>query len=85
MTYTSAKQLFPVGNKPVHFRDLEAMRDVGIIDVGLVVGDAGSCDPLGRRDGRILGRIPDRMLLGLAHAVMAVRNFSVTMSLWVSR
>ena len=38
ITHTSAKQLLPVANKPVLFYGLEAIRDAGIIDVGLVVG-----------------------------------------------
>ena len=39
ITHTSAKQLVPVANKPVLFYGLEAMREAGITDVGLVVGD----------------------------------------------
>ena len=39
ITYTSAKQLLPVANKPVLFYGLEAIRDAGITDVGIVVGD----------------------------------------------
>jgi NDP-sugar pyrophosphorylase family protein len=39
LTYTSAKQLIPVANKPVLFYGLEAIRDAGITDVGIVVGD----------------------------------------------
>ena len=39
LTYTSAKQLIPVANKPVLFRVIEAIRDAGITDVGIVTGD----------------------------------------------
>ena len=39
LTYTSAKQLIPVANKPVLFRVIEAIRDAGIEDIGIVVGD----------------------------------------------
>ena len=39
ITFTSAKQLVPVANKPVLFYGLEAMRDAGIREVGIVVGD----------------------------------------------
>ena len=39
ITHTSAKQLVPVANKPVLFYGLEAIRDAGITDVGIVVGD----------------------------------------------
>ena len=39
ITHTSAKQLVPVANKPVLFYGLEAIRDAGITDVGIIVGD----------------------------------------------
>ena len=39
ITHTSAKQLVPVANKPVLFYGLEAIRDAGITEVGMVVGD----------------------------------------------
>ncbi len=38
LTYTSAKQLVPVANKPVLFRVIEAIRDAGIREIGIVVG-----------------------------------------------
>ncbi len=39
LTYTSAKQLIPVANKPVLFRVIESIRDAGITDIGIVVGN----------------------------------------------
>jgi len=39
LTYTSAKQLVPVANKPVLFYGIEAMAEAGIREVGIVVGD----------------------------------------------
>jgi glucose-1-phosphate thymidylyltransferase len=39
ITHTSAKQLVPVANKPVLFYGLEAIRDAGIRQVGIVVSD----------------------------------------------
>ena len=39
LTHTSAKQLVPVANKPVLFYGLEALRDAGIRQVGIIVGD----------------------------------------------
>ena len=39
ITYTRAKQLVPVANKPVLFYGIEAMAGAGIRDIGIVVGD----------------------------------------------
>jgi glucose-1-phosphate thymidylyltransferase len=39
ITHTYAKQLVPVANKPVLFYGLEALREAGITDVGIVVSD----------------------------------------------
>jgi glucose-1-phosphate thymidylyltransferase len=39
ITYTRAKQLVPVANKPVLFYGLEALASAGIKDIGIVVGD----------------------------------------------
>ena len=39
LTYTRAKQLIPVANKPVLFRVIEAIRDAGITELGIVVGE----------------------------------------------
>jgi glucose-1-phosphate thymidylyltransferase len=39
LTHTSAKQLVPVANKPILFYGLEQIRDAGITDVGIIVGD----------------------------------------------
>jgi hypothetical protein len=39
LTYTSAKQLVPVANKPVLFYGIEAILAAGIRDIGIVVGD----------------------------------------------
>ena len=39
LTHTSAKQLVPVANKPILFYPLEDLRDAGIQEVGIVVGD----------------------------------------------
>ena len=38
LTFTSAKQLIPLANKPVLFRVIETIRDAGVTDIGIVVG-----------------------------------------------
>ncbi len=42
LTYTCAKQLVPVANKPVLFRVIEAIKEAGIDDIGIVVGDTAA-------------------------------------------
>jgi glucose-1-phosphate thymidylyltransferase len=37
ITYTSAKQLVPVANKPVLFFGIEAMADAGIEEIGIII------------------------------------------------
>jgi len=79
LTYTSAKQLIPVANKPVLFRVIESIRDAGITDIGIVVGD--TADEIERAVGRggrwgvNITYIPQDKPLGLAHAVKISEEF----------
>ena len=79
ITHTSAKQLLPVANKPVLFYGLEAIRDAGITDVGVVVGDTAPAIREAVGDGSAFGLhvtyIPQEAPLGLAHAVLVARDF----------
>lgn len=79
ITYTSAKQLVPVANKPVLFRVIEAIRDAGITDIGIVVGDTAAeiraAVGQGSRWGVNITYIPQEKPLGLAHAVKISRDF----------
>jgi glucose-1-phosphate thymidylyltransferase len=79
ITHTSAKQLLPVANKPVLFYGLEAIRDAGITDVGLIVGDTEAAIRLAVEDGSAFGLratyIRQHSPLGLAHAVLVAREF----------
>jgi glucose-1-phosphate thymidylyltransferase len=79
ITYTSAKQLVPVANKPVLFYGLEAIADVGITDVGLVVGDTAPEIKQAVGDGSRFGikatYIPQPAPLGLAHAVQVAADY----------
>ncbi|PDW01793.1 glucose-1-phosphate thymidylyltransferase [Candidatus Viridilinea mediisalina] len=79
ITYTSAKQLVPVANKPVLFRVIEAIRDAGISDIGIVIGDTGdeirAAVGNGRRWDVRITYIPQDEPRGLAHAVKISQAF----------
>ena len=79
LTYTSAKQLVPVANKPVLFFGLEAVVAAGIAEVGIVVGDTREEIRAAVGDGSRFGcnvtYIPQEAPLGLAHAVKIARPF----------
>jgi glucose-1-phosphate thymidylyltransferase len=79
LTFTSAKQLIPVANKPVLFRVIEAIRDAGISDIGIVVGDTAEeikkAVGRGGRWGVQITYIPQDAPLGLAHAVKISQDF----------
>ncbi len=79
ITHTSAKQLIPVANKPVLYYGIEALRDSGIKDIGIIVGDtraeimesAGD----GSRWGIKITYIHQENPLGLAHAVLTAEEY----------
>ncbi len=79
LTYTRAKQLIPVANKPVLVRVIESIREAGVTEIGIVVGQTGReiQDALG--DGSEwnvrLTYIPQESPDGLAHAVKISRDF----------
>jgi glucose-1-phosphate thymidylyltransferase len=79
ITHTSAKQLVPVANKPVLFYGLEAIRDAGITEVGIVVGDTEPTIRAAVGSGQAFGLevtyIRQSAPLGLAHAVLVSREF----------
>lgn len=79
LTYTRAKQLIPVANKPVLFRVIEALRDAGVVDIGIVVGDTGpeirDAVGSGERWGVAVTFIEQDAPAGLAHAVKISRDF----------
>ena len=79
ITHTSAKQLVPVANKPVLFYGLEAIRDAGVTEVGIIVGDTADEIREAVGDGSALGinptYIPQDAPLGLAHCVLIAQDF----------
>ncbi|CAO5148063.1 Glucose-1-phosphate thymidylyltransferase [Frankia sp. AiPs1] len=79
ITHTSAKQLVPVANKPVLFYGLEAIRDAGIVDVGIIVGETATEIESAVGDGSAfelrVTYIRQEAPLGLAHAVLIAREY----------
>jgi len=79
LTYTSAKQLIPVANKPILFHVIESICDAGIHDMGIVVGDTGeeirTAVGRGGRWGIDVTFIHQDKPLGLAHAVKVSQDY----------
>jgi glucose-1-phosphate thymidylyltransferase len=74
LTYTRAKQLVPVANKPVLFYGVEAIVAAGIKEIGVVVGDTREEIQQALGDGSRFGArityIDQDAPRGLAHAVL---------------
>jgi glucose-1-phosphate thymidylyltransferase len=79
LTFTSAKQLVPVANKPVLYYGLEAVVEAGIKNIGVVVGDTREEIKAALGDGSRFGArityIEQEAPLGLAHAVLVAEPF----------
>ncbi|MFI7642189.1 glucose-1-phosphate thymidylyltransferase [Nonomuraea sp. NPDC049400] len=79
LTHTSAKQLVPIANKPVLYYGLEAIRNAGITEVGIIVGDTArevrEAVGDGSRFGLEVTYLPQEEPLGLAHCVLIAREF----------
>ncbi|CUU07212.1 MAG: glucose-1-phosphate thymidylyltransferase [Fimbriimonadales bacterium] len=79
ITFSMAKQLVPVANKPVLFYGLEALAEAGIREVGIIVGDTAKEIEQAVGDGARWGLevtyIPQPEPLGLAHAVLTAEPY----------
>ena len=79
LTYTSAKQLVPVANKPVLFYGIESIIAAGITEIGIIVGDTKDEIRAAVGDGSSFGAqvtyIEQDAPRGLAHAVMIAEDF----------
>jgi glucose-1-phosphate thymidylyltransferase len=80
ITYTSAKQLVPVANKPVLFYGIEALAGAGIDEIGIIIapetgGEIREAAGAGERFGVSITYIEQEAPLGLAHAVLTAEEF----------
>lgn len=79
LTFSMAKQLVPVANKPVVEYGIEAIAAAGITEFGIIVGDTAHevMEALGdgSRWGIQITYIPQPDPLGLAHAVSTARDY----------
>ncbi len=78
LTYTGAKQLVPVGNKPILWYCITEMVTVGITDIGIISPEAGkevqTKTGTGERFGAKITYLQDKLAV-LAHAVKVARSF----------
>lgn len=78
-TYTNAKQLVPIANKPVLFYAIEQLVEAGVTDIGIIVGDTAEQVKAAVGDGSQFGArvtfIQQDAPLGIAHAVGTAQGF----------
>ncbi|MEX2237031.1 MAG: glucose-1-phosphate thymidylyltransferase [Dehalococcoidia bacterium] len=78
-TYTGAKQLVPLANKPVLFYGIEQLVEAGITEIGIIVGDTGDQIRAAVGDGSAFGAsiecITQEAPRGLADGVLTGEAF----------
>jgi len=78
-TYTGAKQLVPIANKPILFYAIENLVECGVRDIGIIVGDTKEQVMAAVGDGSRFGvsvtYIEQDAPLGIAHAVKIAQGF----------
>ncbi|QOV35720.1 glucose-1-phosphate thymidylyltransferase [Streptomyces ferrugineus] len=79
LSHTMPKQLIPVAGRPVLVHVLENLRELGIEEIGVIVGDWREAIEAVLGDGSAFGArvtyIPQEAPLGLAHCVLIAREF----------
>lgn len=80
LTHTGPKQLIPVANKPVLQYVIEDLKEAGITEIGVILGNNGKEQVIAElKDGSQYGvritYIEQGAPLGIAHAVQCARDF----------
>lgn len=79
LTYTGAKQLVPIANKPVLFYALESLVAASITDIAIVVGDTQAQIRAAVGDGSRFGARVTYLVQdaprGIAHGILIAREF----------
>ncbi len=79
LTFSNAKHLIPIANKPVMFYGLEALIEAGVTDIGVIVGENRSDFVAelgqGERWGVRISYIVQEEPKGLAHAAKVAQDF----------
>lgn len=74
ITHTAAKQLFPIANKPILLYAIDALKEAGVDDIGIVVNPETG-DDIRKVAGEGYTYITQDQPLGLAHAVKTAKSF----------
>jgi glucose-1-phosphate thymidylyltransferase len=78
-SHSMPKQLIPVANKPVLVHVIEGLRELGVQEIGVIVGDRAEQIRAVLGDGSAFGveitYIPQAAPRGLAHCVSIARDF----------
>ncbi len=79
LTFTNSKPLIPIANKPLVQYAIDAIKKVGVTDIGIVVGDNTRDMEEVLKDGSQFGvkltYIPQEQPLGIAHTIMVSKEF----------
>lgn len=78
-SYTGAKQLVPIANKPILFYAIEDLVEAGVTEIAVIIGDTGPQVREALGDGSRFGAritfIEQEAPLGIAHAVRIAHSF----------